>query len=568
MLLAVLCPAHRARADTVVSLLGNYTINQFVALHVDKHRVTAHYVVVMGQIPALKALHGADTNHDGVTSESERSAYLKKMSPRFARHLRLQVDGRRLPWHLVSWHTGLPSDDSGFSLRFDAYYTASLPAATGQGIHHLRCANTNYGGRNGWKEIVVRSGAGVSIFDTNAASRSLTHALRENPGHLPPGGPLDQRSVHLAFTQGPPPAGSVPLGPNHAHHANPSARHGDGASWWGWLGRHVMFGAWSPSTDVTAGSSGGWFQRATRQLTHLISPAGQAGPGLALLALLFAALLGAAHALSPGHGKTVVGAYLVGTRGTPRHAAFLGLTVTVTHTAGVFMLGAATLVASQYIVPERLFPVLSLVSALMVVIIGVVLLIARIRDWRRQARNVEVPDAVPPGAVYRFQPTGATSLAHRHDHDHDHDHSHSHSHSHSHDHVDASGVLWHRHGGGWHSHRPPGADGERVTWKSLLALGISGGLVPCPSALVLLLAAIAVHRTAYGMVLVLAFSVGLAAMLTAVGLLFLYARRFLDRRSSRQGRFLRILPVLSAGLIVLVGCFMCYAVLAALEAGF
>ena len=108
-----------------------------------------------------------------------------------------------------------------------------------------------------------------------------------------------------------------------------------------------------------------------------------------------------------------------------------------------------------------------------------------------------------------------------------------------------------------HSHLPPGAAGEKVTWRSLVALGVSGGLVPCPSAMVLLLAAIALNRTAYGMLLVLAFSVGLAATLTAVGLAFLYARDKLGA-TRVSPRWRRRLPIVSAGVITAVGIAMCY----------
>jgi ABC-type nickel/cobalt efflux system permease component RcnA len=111
----------------------------------------------------------------------------------------------------------------------------------------------------------------------------------------------------------------------------------------------------------------------------------------------------------------------------------------------------------------------------------------------------------------------------------------------------------HSHGGGpLHSHLPPGAKGETVTWKSLLALGVSGGLVPCPSAMVLLLAAIALNKTAYGMLLVLAFSIGLAITLTAVGFAFLYARNRV-RGSRLTSRWTSVLPVLSAVTITALG---------------
>jgi ABC-type nickel/cobalt efflux system permease component RcnA len=270
-------------------------------------------------------------------------------------------------------------------------------------------------------------------------------------------------------------------------------------------------------------------------------------PRVALWALLGALLLGAVHALSPGHGKTIVGAYLIGSRGTPRHAVFLGLTVTLTHTIGVFALGFATLYASRFIVAERLLPILSLVSALLVLGMGLVLLVQRGRAAgrvRKDGTGQRAPAFYPveTARAAAASPGGllfARQFAHGHVHAHD------------------SAV--HSHGGGpMHSHLPPGAAGERVTWKSLAALGISGGLVPCPSAMVLLLAAIALNKTAYGMLLVLVFSVGLALTLTAVGLSFLYARNRFGNRTA-GARWPQLLPLASAAIITLVGLALCLA---------
>ena len=213
-----------------------------------------------------------------------------------------------------------------------------------------------------------------------------------------------------------------------------------------------------------------------------------------LLALALALFWGAAHALGPGHGKSIVAAYLIGQRGTVRHAVYLGGIVTVTHTSGVFALGGVTLLLSELIVPEDLYPWLNLVAGLMVVAIGAGVLRAR--------------------------------LAHRRAHKHGHHH-HHHGHDHDHD----------------------------LSPRSLLAVGVSGGLLPCPSALVVLLAAISLHRTAFGLALVLAFSVGLAITITAIGLLAVLARGVF-RRKSFDGRLVRALPAVSAVAILVAGLVM------------
>jgi ABC-type nickel/cobalt efflux system permease component RcnA len=216
----------------------------------------------------------------------------------------------------------------------------------------------------------------------------------------------------------------------------------------------------------------------------------------------------------------MVAAYLVGTRGTARHALILGLFVTVTHTIGVIALGLVTLFASRYILPETLFPWINLIAALLVVAVGVWVGRGRWRALRRRA------------AHDRAHRLGAP---HHHDHGH-----HGHGHQHGHDHGPAG-----------HDHAPP----EDLSMRGLLAVGASAGVIPCPSALVLLLGAIALDRVGYGLVLVLAFSLGLAGLLSVIGLLVLYARRFVERLPL-DGRVAAAVPTLSALVIVGLGILL------------
>ena len=244
--------------------------------------------------------------------------------------------------------------------------------------------------------------------------------------------------------------------------------------------------------------------------------------GLLIVFLLAAAFgWGALHALSPGHGKTMVAGYLVGARGTPRHAAILGLMVTATHTISVFALGLITLAASQYILPEQLYPWLGVLSGLLVVGIGLTVMRSRFHRWRvLRAQAAQEREAQRDG--------------HAHDHHHDHDQDHGHGHGHSHDHPDGP-----------------------ITTRSLVGLGVSGGIVPCPSALVVLIAAISQHRIGLGMVLIVAFSLGLAATLIAVGLAVIYGGRVITwLRPERRifgSRFAGALPAISASVIVIAG---------------
>ena len=517
-----------SRADTVASLLGNFTINQFCGLRVERHSVRVHYAVVYGQLPALQELHAADANGDGVTSQAERDSHIETLAPGFANGLELRVDGTRLPLHVTGSSSSLPTEQGGFSLRVDMDFTAPLPAAI-TGAHALLFSNRNYPERLGWHEIVVNPAAGVAIFDTDAYDTSATGALREALQALPDTGPLDERTVHMRFdADGPPPRGA--LGPRPQSQVP------------------AMKASANTPARTLVSTENSWITRKTRSLVDAIS-APNLKPHVLWWALLLALLLGAVHALSPGHGKTIVGAYLIGSRGTARHALFLGLTVTLTHTIGVFALGFAALYASRLIVPERLFPIMSLGSALLVLSMGLILLLQRARaagrtrkggTWRR-APTFHPVVTVPTG----FSSPGGLLLARES----------------AHRHFQVHDATLHAHGGGpMHSHLLPGASGERVTWKSLAALGISGGLVPCPSALVLLLAAVALNKTAYGMLLVLVFSAGLALTLTAVGLTFLYARNRFSKRTA-AARWAQLLPLASAATITLMGVALCIAAL-------
>jgi nickel/cobalt transporter (NicO) family protein len=271
---------------------------------------------------------------------------------------------------------------------------------------------------------------------------------------------------------------------------------------------------------------------------------GELGWTAVLVGMIVAFGLGAVHALSPGHGKTIVAAYLVGTRGTPGHAIFLGAMVTFTHTISVFVLGLATLFLSRYVLPEKIFPVLGVISGVSIVWIGAILLYQRIRAARRLAAH-----------HHHHEHAHTHESAHTHEHVHSHTHSHEgheHPHGHEHHHHDHGGLT-HDHGDGHvHSHMP-----DEVSLASLIALGASGGLVPCPSALVLLLSAIALGRVGLGLILLVAFSLGLAGVLMAIGLVVLYAKHLLpdSRRSAAHPAF-RLLPVASAAIIVCIGLIM------------
>lgn len=514
-------------ADTVASLLGNFTTNQYCGVQLADGAAHVRYAVVFGQLPALRELHLADADGDGVTTEVEREAYAKGLAAIIGERLRLTVDGVPAPLHAVRWTSSLPNEQGGFSLRVDVELDAALPAPERGGTQEFAFANQNFPGQFGWQEITLAASPPLSAFATDAFATSLTAGLTEAVAQVPATGPLHERAVHASLVRGPAPPDARPPGPRP--------------------------GATPATTDASPvapdpATTGDALRQATRRLVAMIS-APDVTPRVLALALLAALVLGALHAFSPGHGKTVVGAYLIGSRATARHAVFLGVTVTATHTLGVFAMGWATLVASRYVLPETLLPALSLVSGILVLGMGLALLrqrwraawnVARSRWLRSAPRPAYRPlaHAAAPGATH-FTPM----LAHAHGH--------------------AAGSGMHSHGGTWHTHLPPGATGEAVTWRSLAALGVSGGLVPCPSAMVLLLAAVALNKTAYGMLLVLAFSVGLAATLTLVGLAFLHARHRVAGATSARG-WMQFVPAVSAGAIAVVGAVLCVGALTSL----
>lgn len=512
--------------------LGNFTINHYARIEPGADSVTIRTVLDMAEIPAFQQLQLIDTDSDGNYSKAELDTYLEEEAKRYAQGIRLEIDGTQTSVSLLSKEISLPTGVGGLStLRVECAYSAAMPSATSSQTHRIRFENTNYAERTGWREIIVVPASGISVFDSTAFGNGISDELKAYPEDRL-AAPLDERSADFSFTGGIVPPGSNAL----------LTREGK---------------------PVVAGRD---------RLAELIAVP-EITPQIALVGLLIAAMLGGLHAMSPGHGKTIVGAYLVGSRGTWKHALFLGITVTITHTLGVFALGIITLFASQYVVPEKLFPVLSLASGVIVVVIGLSLFTSRLRSALGISMHKHLHDHDHPHShshdhdhshSHHTHDHDHSHDHHSHDHDHSHDHSHSHhehhSHDHSHDHDHGDSPLVHSHGGSTHSHMPPGADGSRITWKSLLALGISGGLLPCPSALVVLLSAISLNRVGYGLLLVVAFSLGLAMTLTAVGLLFLYAGRLI-KRPQGGGRLVQFLPVASALVIVLAGLVICYEAL-------
>jgi nickel/cobalt transporter (NicO) family protein len=435
--------------------LGNFSVNHLTKVKVSSQRVDVLYILDQAEIPTFQE------------RDEHRSEVLAAKRAEVARGLTLEVDGREVALEPASSSKlSKPKGQGGLlTTRVELSLSAAVDDPSRVEVH-----DRTFAGRVGWKAIVAEPGEGTAVR-TNAPSGDPTGGLRRYPEDLL-NSPLDRRSASFSVQPG---DGSL------------VAPHTEG------------------ERTVTTRNAGG------QGFAGLFDDAA-AGKGVLVLLLLAALGWGALHALSPGHGKAMVAAYLIGTRGTARHAVGLGVTVTVTHTLGVFALGLVTLLLSQYILPEDLYPWLTLVSGLLVVGIGAGVLRARIR-WARGRRLGDGPSAE---AALHSHPPG--------DHHH-HDHGHSHDHEHT------------------------------VTRRSLIGMGAAAGLIPCPSALVVLLGAIAQHEVALGLLLIVAFSVGLAATLTGLGLLVVYARRVLPRLRM-DGRIAGALPAASALVIVIVGCLL------------
>lgn len=463
--------------------LGNFTINHYAGLNVSRGAVTIDYVLDMAEIPAFQEIGTFDANQNGQPDSSETSAYHSAKCQSLLSDLDLKVNGHATGMALSSSSIEFPPGAGGLlTLRLSCTFRTALPSESTE----IAFTDNSYSERIGWREIVVTGDQVELIGDFNATS--ISQRLTSYPTDML-SSPLDQRQISFDLDM----AFISQSSQTATQQVSPLA-----------LNRNDAF-------------------------TQLITLDNLTLPTV-LFALLISFVWGAMHALTPGHGKAVVGSYLIGERGNARHAVLLGLTTTITHTAGVFAMGLVTLLAAQFITPEQLFPWLSFLSGALVAGIGVNMFIKRLRDARRAPRpRFEMAHDHKHGLVHKHDHHKHDDESHHHDRDDQHGHDHSHD-SHT------------------HSHLPP----EEVTWRSILALGISGGILPCPSALIVLLSAIALGRIGFGLALVLAFSAGLAGVLTAIGLLFVYAGKMISF-APKQKWILQALPVASALVISLAG---------------
>jgi ABC-type nickel/cobalt efflux system permease component RcnA len=387
-------------------------------------------------------------------------------------------------------------------MRTACLLEAGLPRALSAGTS-IVFVDGSYPERIGWREVVVEGDGTTVVSDLPATSASAR--LTAYPTDLL-SRPPDVRRAELTASPG---------GPSLPELQVPEASPISGS-------------------DPVAGGPGG-VGGLGAEISGLLSPT-DVTPLVLVVSLLTALALGAGHALTPGHGKTIMAAYLVGTRGTPLHAIGLGLTVTVSHTLGIALLAALVLAAGASLPPERFQVVAPVVSALIVTAIGVWMVAGHVR--RRWHGRVRVPALVPAPAL------ASVGIGHEGGHGPAHPHPHGHPHP-RHEHE-----TDHRHGPFGHRHLP--AEPSAVSTKALLALGLAGGLVPSTNALLILLATVATGQAAYGLVLVVAFGVGMAIVLAGIGLALVLARDRVERIGAGSPRLDAIVAAAPVGASVLV----------------
>jgi nickel/cobalt exporter len=516
--------------------MGNFSVNHYSKIKIGQQSIEIRYLIDMAEIPTFQEIRQFDITP--TADDPSTSRYLDRQEQLLKEGLLLESDGQAIRLDTISRQVafadgagGLPTMKIGFVFRGKLGVTA--------GAHKLSYFDSNFQGRAGWKEIVVL-GDGVAILDSSAPGTDRSQELT-NYSSDALNSPPQQLSALIGFRTSEPErsasAAAVGTSSNRTIAQGTNAAHQSPAPRPAYQEKGRSSGAITSSDLRTAQSSPSGVASSTvaplslaartqntprSRFTELISTQDKLSFWVLFSAALIAAGLGALHALEPGHGKTVVAAYLVGSRGTARHAVLLGIVVSAAHTAGVYLLGALTLYASRYIVPEQLYPWLGAISGLSVAGLGIFIFL---KHWTGETGE----HSHAPGEQHSHwflsifkqatpKQTAATELANR-----------------AAISADSKPV-------------------ERVlSLRELCVLGITGGIVPCPAALVVLLSAFSLHRIGFGLFLITAFSFGLAAVLVIVGLTMVYAKRVMSSRVRAGNTALRYLPLLSSAFMVVLG---------------
>jgi ABC-type nickel/cobalt efflux system permease component RcnA len=522
--------------------MGNFSVNHYSRISLERDGIRVSYIIDLAEIPTYQELQQGNVTAN--VSDPAVAHYVETRGVQFGHALSLLLDGKPVPLHLLSSTVIFPPGAGGLpTMKMGFVYQAAYPPQADRSSAQLQYTDDNYPGHAGWKEMIAVA-PGATLVSSSVPQSDRSAALTNYPTDLLNSPPQDltatiQFHYPVALARGARetagPSTSLRFGrdDNSVGRTNSRDRSSVGRtiprdpnSVGGTISRDPNKLSSRPKRSAVEGPAlparaSVPVAVAAAEPLHLQANQ-QATPRSAFTELIttrnmslwflitagFIALgLGALHALEPGHGKTIVAAYLVGSRGTARHAFLLGLIVTASHTAGVFALGAITLYASRYIVPEQLYPWLGVFSGLTIAGLG--------------------------GYMFLRRWSGL-----------DLDHSHTSGQLHSH---------WFPSTKRSEAAPQPATTGKSVSLYQLFALGITGGIIPCPAALVVLLSAFALHRIGLGFFLILAFSLGLAGVLIAFGMLMVYGRRFMARMRVDGPLTTRWLPVASAAFMTVLG---------------
>ena len=489
--------------------MGNFSINHYAGIHVGQSSIELRYIVDLAEIPTYQEMQ--DANIVTQVGDPSLRPYLARQAATWLNGLLVTIDNKPAHLSVISTTVIFPPGAGNLpTMKIGVVYRAILKQNL-SGPISLHYRDDNFPGHAGWKEIVVTAADGITIDTAPDGTQSFkidrSAQLTDYPTNLLNSPPQDLEA-QFNYTLHP-----LPIAP--ASEPKTASLASTAASP---TPKPLQTAAPIASVEPTPTPATQLVLAPNKQstprsrFTELIAtPTQNMSLWFLVTAAFLAAGLGAMHALEPGHGKTIVAAYLVGSRGRTRHAIGLGMLVTASHTAGVYLLGAVVLYASKYIVPERIYPWLSIFSGLVIAVLAGYLFL---RSW-----------------------TGSD------------DHS-----------AETDGVL-HSH---WYQPKSvqpipapqPGAANKTVPLRQLLVLGITGGIIPCPAALVVLLSAVSLHRIGLGLFLIVAFSLGLATVLIGIGIAMVRARHLLSRWKSdspSMQRAQRWLPLASASAMLIAG---------------
>lgn len=587
--------------------LGNFSLNHYNIVEMQPAGLLTQHVFDFAEIPSFNEFSQVDSDRDSVVSADELKAYMEATGSRFldAVAVRLvRADGTPvgLEREALAPFVQLSTGQAGLScikVVLSAVHHLQQPLSAG--TYTLVITDTFQPHVRGVQEVIPVPYEGVSIKVDATPDMISPRSTEEQPVYtgldLAMAVTLDetvpapdaewQQTNYQAlinplsippFPMSPEPDGSYPI------RSVPVEPREEVQNMISILQPRMVGGVTSAMAAMTGGSGPD-----SGQITPGVNPtlnpgqtapephpekeddvwtnyigADDLSPAVVAFILIASVFFGMGHALSPGHGKTVVAAYLVGTRGTVWHAIFLGIIVTFTHVFSVIVIGLITLYFQQYIMPETLYPILEGASGLLIIAIGIALFIQRFSAYVKATSMPTHAHAHSHSHDHSHDHSHSHDHGHDHKHSHDHDHDHTHSHDHSHDHAhdhdqdQDHGHHHHHHGiGSWlhHDHGPDDHTHEipaDATWRDLLVLGVTGGIVPCPSAVVVLVAAVAFGRLAFGLLMILFFSAGLAAVLILLGILVVKAKSLIDRFDG-TGERLRWLQVASPVLVTILG---------------